>query len=355
MSKRNTRSNPDADSLREQNRDTDSLQNQNRLRVQANMRRVEATAAAAAAAAASDVARRIAGDSPLPNLASVAAISMRTRASVPLLPRPLTPTTSVLKTPIASAARSTRAGRPPPTLPHTLSTSVAKTPSKESFLVPSYEISIGNVNGIDGWIYDKIKALCKKVGLDSSKSRTDMLKDLKKYLVKRNDHEGQLRAKFAKRKLPELPEKLVRETRSKSTEANSASSAPVAPKTKFIRVTKPPPPPASPPPPAESATTVGKFRFLYCSKTTLRKTLCACVECGGGSQLCQHGKQKHKCKTCKGPSLCAAHGNQKSRCLACKDAGVYGCGNGICVHRRERWRCNEPECESSNKKRKLQE
>ena len=350
MASRSTRSNPDAFWLGEPISSADRFQVQTRLNVQANKQRVEA-AAAAAAAPASNVA--ISEGSLLTNLASVAAaVTMRTRARGPLLLHPLPPTTSVPKTPVASAGRSTRASSPPPTLPHTLSTSVTKTPRKK--LVPSYDISIGNVEGIDGWDYDRIKALCKKVGLDSSISRKDMLKNLKKYLVKRNEYEGQLRAKFANCKLPELPE-MARETRSRSSQANSTSSAPVAPTKKIIRVRRPPPPPASPPPPAEAATTVGKFRFLYCSKTTLRKTLCACADCGGGSQLCQHGKQKHKCKTCKGPSLCVAHGNQKSRCLACKDAGVLGCGNGICVHRRERWRCNEPECESSKKKRKLQE
>ena len=184
-----------------------------------------------------------------------------------------------------------------------------------------------------------------------------MLKEFKDYLVKRGAYPGQLRAKFAKKKgsFPEVYDKLDRETRSQRTAANAASSAPVISKRATFTVRKPAPPTASPAPPADSATTVGKFRFLYCSKTTLRKTLCACEQCGGGSQLCEHGKQKHKCKTCKGPSLCAAHGNQKSRCLLCKDAGVEGCGNGICEHRRERWRCSEPECQSSIKRRKVLE
>jgi hypothetical protein len=284
------------------------------------------------------------------------------------------------------------------------STNAHKSLRPSGALVISYamcEIPIGNVKDPDSWDYDKIKAMCKKVGLDSSKSRSDMLQNFKYYLGKRADYEKRCQVKFAQKRpkrgitalsppIPSAPP--IAEARvTRSTGAPTNASAPIPGSVALPRIIPSAPPiaEASAPPiaapiaegratrstraptnasapiiltlrvrkatttaePAKPATTVGKFRFLYCSKSGIRKTLCACKDCGGGSQLCTHLKQKHKCKECKGPSLCSAHGNQKSRCLQCFENGVEGCGGGICEHRRERWRCHHPECEKSKKKR----
>ena len=56
-----------------------------------------------------------------------------------------------------------------------------------------------------------------------------------------------------------------------------------------------------------------------------------CTECGG-SHVCQHGRNKYRCRDC-GLGLCA-HARRRSRC---KDCG----GAGLCKHGRERGRCKD--------------
>ena len=57
-----------------------------------------------------------------------------------------------------------------------------------------------------------------------------------------------------------------------------------------------------------------------------------CKECGG-SNICEHGRQKQQCKACGGSSLCQ-HGRQKSKCKACG-------GSNICEHGRQKQQCKE--------------
>jgi hypothetical protein len=57
-----------------------------------------------------------------------------------------------------------------------------------------------------------------------------------------------------------------------------------------------------------------------------------CKECGG-SQICQHNKIKSKCKECGGSELCE-HGKQKSNCKECG-------GSQICEHNKQKSSCKE--------------
>ena len=57
-----------------------------------------------------------------------------------------------------------------------------------------------------------------------------------------------------------------------------------------------------------------------------------CKECGG-SGICKHFKQKSLCKECGGSSICQ-HGKQKNKC---KDCG----GSGICEHGKQRGQCKD--------------
>ena len=49
--------------------------------------------------------------------------------------------------------------------------------------------------------------------------------------------------------------------------------------------------------------------------------------------ICEHGRQRYKCKECGGSSICE-HGRRR---YSCKECG----GSGICEHGRERYRCKE--------------
>jgi len=75
-----------------------------------------------------------------------------------------------------------------------------------------------------------------------------------------------------------------------------------------------------------------------------------CKECGGAS-ICQHGRIRTQCKQCGGASICQ-HGRQRSICKECGGASIcqHGrirnvckeCGGAsICQHRRVRCRCKE--------------
>ena len=55
-------------------------------------------------------------------------------------------------------------------------------------------------------------------------------------------------------------------------------------------------------------------------------------ECGGAS-ICEHGRQRHKCKECGGSQICV-HGRRRSQCKECG-------GSGICEHGRQRYKCKE--------------
>ena len=72
----------------------------------------------------------------------------------------------------------------------------------------------------------------------------------------------------------------------------------------------------------------------YCSGTNKRRVLCMCESCGctnkGGVAICDHGKQKHKCKDCGGKSLCDEHKIQKNRCAQCFKMGKRP--SGLCEH-----------------------
>ncbi len=76
----------------------------------------------------------------------------------------------------------------------------------------------------------------------------------------------------------------------------------------------------------------------YCSGTNRRRVLCVCQSCQatnkGGSAICEHGRQKHKCKQCGGKSLCEEHQIQKNRCVQCFKDGKSP--SGLCVHGREK-------------------
>jgi hypothetical protein len=58
-----------------------------------------------------------------------------------------------------------------------------------------------------------------------------------------------------------------------------------------------------------------------------------CKECGGGA-ICQHGRVKSVCKECGGSSICQ-HGRVKSVCKEC------GGGGSICQHGKQRRTCKE--------------
>jgi hypothetical protein len=45
-----------------------------------------------------------------------------------------------------------------------------------------------------------------------------------------------------------------------------------------------------------------KHRKKVCPQTRKRCTICPCTKCRGGS-LCEHARQRHKCKDCKGTGL----------------------------------------------------
>ena len=57
-----------------------------------------------------------------------------------------------------------------------------------------------------------------------------------------------------------------------------------------------------------------------------------CKECGG-SQICEHGKDKRECKECGGSSFCA-HGKKRRFCPECG-------GSGLCEHGRNKRTCKE--------------
>ena len=75
-----------------------------------------------------------------------------------------------------------------------------------------------------------------------------------------------------------------------------------------------------------------------------------CKECGGTS-ICQHNRTRRMCKQCGGASICEHH-RQRSKCHQCGGASICEhkrrrrlckeCGGaGICQHNRERSRCKE--------------
>ena len=66
-----------------------------------------------------------------------------------------------------------------------------------------------------------------------------------------------------------------------------------------------------------------------CEHNRIRST---CKECGGGS-ICEHNRIRSSCKECGGGSICE-HGRRRTRCKECG-------GGSICEHGRRRSRCNE--------------
>lgn len=84
----------------------------------------------------------------------------------------------------------------------------------------------------------------------------------------------------------------------------------------------------------------------YCRDTNKRKAICKCGRCssaGVNKGLCEHQRQKHKCKECFGVSLCHHH-RQRSKCKECFEEGLQVAG--ICNHGKEKYRCSK-----CNKKR----
>ena len=57
-----------------------------------------------------------------------------------------------------------------------------------------------------------------------------------------------------------------------------------------------------------------------------------CKECGGGG-ICQHNRMRHRCKECGGEGICQ-HARIRSRCKECG-------GGSICRHARRRSQCKE--------------
>jgi len=85
----------------------------------------------------------------------------------------------------------------------------------------------------------------------------------------------------------------------------------------------------------------GKDGHKYCRATNRRKVICNCDSCnkaGVNHGLCEHHRQKYKCKDCNGASLCA-HGRQRSKCKECFKAGEKVAG--ICKHGKEKYRCTK--------------
>lgn len=61
-----------------------------------------------------------------------------------------------------------------------------------------------------------------------------------------------------------------------------------------------------------------------------------CVNCGG-SQICEHKRQRYQCVDCGGSQICV-HKRRRARCIECG-------GSDICEHKRRRERCVQ--CEGS--------
>ena len=68
-------------------------------------------------------------------------------------------------------------------------------------------------------------------------------------------------------------------------------------------------------------------------------------KCNICRQLCEHGRNKSRCKDCDGVSLCK-HGREKYYCKLCK-------GNGICEHNKYRRHCKF--CKNKKKDNMLKE
>ena len=67
----------------------------------------------------------------------------------------------------------------------------------------------------------------------------------------------------------------------------------------------------------------------FCEHQRQRST---CKDCGGSS-VCEHQRQRSTCKDCGGSGICE-HQRVRSRC---KDCG----GSGLCEHQRRRYRCKD--------------
>ena len=88
----------------------------------------------------------------------------------------------------------------------------------------------------------------------------------------------------------------------------------------------------------------------FCVKHNKVKRNCPDPECGGGQNLCIHGKQKASCTDCKGGNICD-HGISKSKCKVCGGASMcvhgnqkYQCttcgtGRGVCPHGKNKHHC----------------
>jgi len=85
----------------------------------------------------------------------------------------------------------------------------------------------------------------------------------------------------------------------------------------------------------------GSGGHKYCRDTNKRKAICKCDRCnsaGVNRGLCEHNRQKHKCKECFGVSLCH-HSRQKSKCKECFEEGLQVAG--VCKHGKEKYRCSK--------------
>jgi hypothetical protein len=80
-----------------------------------------------------------------------------------------------------------------------------------------------------------------------------------------------------------------------------------------------------------------------------------CIECGG-SQICLHNKRKQYCKECHGSAFCE-HSKEKRFCVECGGTGIcehgkikrtcHDCkGNGICIHNKQTRYCYD--CKGSS-------
>jgi hypothetical protein len=58
-----------------------------------------------------------------------------------------------------------------------------------------------------------------------------------------------------------------------------------------------------------------------------------CKECGCGGSMCEHNRERSKCKECEGGSICE-HNKRRSQCKECK-------GGSMCEHNKQRSKCKE--------------
>merc|ERR1712166_1729212 len=85
--------------------------------------------------------------------------------------------------------------------------------------------------------------------------------------------------------------------------------------------------------PADSATESPQEHQYRPEKRCREDDASASAASQGKSSICQHGRQRSRCKDCGGGSICQ-HGRERSQCKQCG-------GSSICQHGRRRYECKE--------------